>query len=154
MSNLILTETPDANDTNLDSETGTNIETVLLSTMKKRFSHTQGKVPCLFDSSLTQASAVSEEATDAPNNDREEDRGRKEDSRIDRTSGSDGTTDKSILHNKNPTGSEYGAEAKACIALSMGCDIIKVGNNANTSSFLSWQKEIQLILTSLISSME
>jgi len=78
--------------------------------------------------------AVLEVVTDVPDN-QEEDHGRKEDSCINGTGGSDGTKDKSILQDKTHPGSKYKAEGcftKACIALSMGCDMIKVlGNKAN-----------------------
>jgi len=49
------------------------------------------------------------------------------------------TTDKSILHGKNPARSKYGAEGcftKACVTLSMGCDMIKVRNGAKHFFFL------------------
>jgi len=76
---------------------------------------------------------------DVPN-DREEDCGRKEDQCIDGTAGSsrtgesDGTKNKSNFH-KDYLGNEYKVEGyftKACSTLSMGCDMIQVGNKAKS----------------------
>jgi len=78
MSNLIITDTPNANDSNPEAKLGRDTETVTPSTARKRPKRNKGKTPFHFDSSLTQVSATSEKVAEAPD-DREEDRERKED---------------------------------------------------------------------------
>jgi len=143
MSNLILTNTPNDNDKNPDAEPGRATESITPSTAKKRPKRKKGKTSFHFDSSLTQASAASKGATDAPDN-REEDRGRKEDHHNDETVGSggigqtDGTTNKPETQDKSNKDNEPKAEGrftKACVAMSRGCDMIKVGNKANRFFF-------------------
>ena len=145
MSNLILTNTPNDNDKNPDAEPGRATETITPSTAKKRPKRKKGKTSFHFDSSLTQASAASQGATDAPD-DREEDRGRKEDQRNDETVGSggigqtDGTTNKPDVQeqdkiNKDNEPKAGGRFTKACVTLSKGCDMIKVGTKAKNFFF-------------------
>jgi len=103
MSNLILIDNPNNNDTNPEVEP---TETITPSTEKKRSKHKKGKTPFHFESSLTQVSATLKEATDVPNN-REEDCKRKEDQCNDETAGSggtkqtDGTKNKPNVQDKN-----------------------------------------------------
>jgi len=143
MSNLIITNTPNANNTNPEAEPGMDTEMVTPSTMKKRSKCNKGKIPFHFDSSLTQVSAAAKGATDAPD-DWEEDCGWKEDQCNDkiagsgRTSQTNGTKNKSNIQDKNNKDNEYKAEGcftKAYIVLSMGCNMIQVGNKAKNFFF-------------------
>jgi len=143
MSNLILTNTPNDNDKNPDVEPGRATETITPSTTKKRPKCKKGKTSFHFDSSLTQASAASQGATDVPN-DWEEDHGRKEDQCNDETDGSsrieqtDGTKNKPEVQDKSNKDNEPKAEGhftKTCVALSRGCDMIQVGNKEKNFFF-------------------
>jgi len=72
MSNLILTNTPNNNNTNPEAEPGMDTKMVTPSTTKNGSNQNPGKIPFNFDSSHTQASAVLKGAIDAPNNQEED----------------------------------------------------------------------------------